>query len=136
MLQPFVSRTARLSTMLALVACASSGSSSATARASPTRISRAEIFASNASNAYELISRLRPNWLRPQSPASVAGGVVQSQVVLVYLNRQRLEDLNALKTISANGIDAAEWIDAARVPTVLNDVPAGAIAGAIVIKTR
>jgi len=95
-----------------------------------------EVAESNASTAYELISRLRPNWLRGQPTASVAGGVIRSQSILVYLNRQRLEDLNALKSISIGDIDTAEWIDAARVQTVLTDVPSGPISGAIVIRTR
>jgi hypothetical protein len=119
----------------AIISCASAGSTSGS-RTSPTRITRSEIYSANASNAYELISRLRPDWLRAQPTASVGGGVVRSQSILVYLNRQRLEDLDALKTISVGGIDSAEWIDASRVQTVLSDIPGGAIAGAIVIKTR
>jgi hypothetical protein len=119
-----------------LIGCASAGGGSTSGRASPTRITRSEIYNSNASNAYELISRLRPNWFRAQPTASVAGGVVRSQSILVNLNRQRLEDLNALKTISAGGIESAEWIDASRVQTVLTDVPDGAFSGAIVIRTR
>lgn len=122
--------------LLVLIASCASGGGGSGYRPSPTRISRAEIYSANASNAYELISRLRPDWLRAQPTGSVAGGVVRSQSILVYLNRQRLEDLNALKTISVGGIESAEWIDASRVQTVLTDVPGGAIAGAIVIKTR
>jgi hypothetical protein len=121
--------------VLILVGCASTGGGGS-GRASPTRITRSEIFNSNASNAYELISRLRPDWLRAQPTGSVAGGVVRSQSILVYLNRQRLEDLNALKTISAGGIESAEWVEASRVQTILTDVPTGAIAGAIIIRTR
>ena len=131
-----VANLVRLSAIVALAACASSGGGGATARTSPDKISRVEIYNSNASNAYELISRLRPNWLRPGATGSIAGGVVRNQGTLVYLNNQRLEDLNALKTISAAGIESAEWIDASRVPTVLSNVPTGAIAGAIVLKTR
>ena len=130
-----VQRFARALVLIGLIGCASAGGTT-TGRESPTRITRSEIYSSNASNAYELISRLRPDWLRAQPTGSVAGGVVRSQSILVYLNRQRLEDLNALKTISAGGIESAEWVDASRVATVLTDVPAGAIAGAIVIKTR
>lgn len=126
---------ARAFILLALFACASGGGRSAT-RTSPTRITRQEIYESNASNAFELISRLRPDWLRRQPTGSVAGGVVRSQSVLVYLNRQRLEDLNALKTISAAGIESAEWLEASRVQTILPDAPAGAFAGAILIRTR
>jgi hypothetical protein len=127
---------ARFSTIMALAGCASSGAAGGTARTSPDRITRSEIYNSNATNAYELINRLRPNWLRPGSTGSIGGGVVQSQAILVYLNSQRLEDLNALKTISVEGLESAQWIDASRVQTVLNEVPSGPIAGAIVLKTR
>jgi hypothetical protein len=127
---------APFSMIMAFAACASSGAAGATSRTSADKITRSEIYSSNASNAYELISRLRPNWLRPGSTGSIAGGVVRSQAILVYLNGQRLEDLNALKTISAEGLESAQWIEPSRVQTVLNTVPSGAIAGAIVLKTR
>lgn len=122
--------------IVAIAACASTGGSGATARANPEKITRSEIYSSNATNAYELVSRLRPNWLRPPPTGSIAGGVVRSQAILVYLNGQRLEDLNALKTISVEGLDSAQWIEASRVPTVLSNVPSGAVYGAIVLKTR
>jgi hypothetical protein len=116
-------------------ACASSGTGSA-ARSSPDKITRSEISTSNATNAYELINRLRPSWLRPTATGSISGGVVRSQSILVYLDHQRLEDLNALKTISVEALDSAQWIDAARVQTVLSDVPGGMVSGAIILKTR
>lgn len=125
----------RFAIIMAVAACASSGGSGAS-RANPDKITRSEIYSSNASNAYELVSRLRPNWLRPPPTGSIAGGVVRSQAILVYLNGQRLEDLNALKTISAEGLESAQWIEASRVQTVLPNVPSGAVAGAIVLKTR
>ena len=121
---------------IAVAGCASGGAGTSAGRASPTRITRAEVDASNATNAYELISRLRPNWLREQPTASVAGGVIRSQSILVYVNRQRQEDLDSLKSISVSAIDSAEWVDASRVQTVLSDVPSGSYSGAILIKTR
>jgi hypothetical protein len=127
---------ARVLVFVALAACASSGGAGTTARTSSDRITRSEIRASSATDAYELVIRLRPNWLRPAPTGSIGGGVVRSQAILVYLDNQRLEDLNALKAISADGLESAQWIDAARVQTVLNDVPGGAFAGAIVLKTR
>jgi hypothetical protein len=120
----------------AVAGCASGGAATSGGRASPSRITRAEVDASNATNAYELISRLRPNWLREPATASVSGGVIRSQTILVYVNRQRQEDLNALKSISVADIDSAEWVDASRVQTVLSDVPSGSYTGAILIKTR
>jgi hypothetical protein len=121
--------------MAALVACASAGSSGASG-SSPDRLNAAEIRASNATNAYELISRLRPQWLRAPGGGSISGGVVQNQTILVYLDGHRVGDLTALSTISVSGVMSMQWLDAARAPTVLNDIPRGAIAGAIVIKTQ
>lgn len=126
---------ARLSlTVVFTAACASSGG--AKARSSPDMITHAEVSASSATNAYELVNRLRPNWLRAPATGSIGGGVIARQAILVYLDRQRLEDLNALKTLSIEGIDSAQWIEASRVPTILPDVPPGPVAGAIVIRTR
>ena len=122
--------------VVAIAACASSGTGGVSTRTSPDKISRSEITASSATNAYEVISRLRPNWLRPPATATIGGGVVRSQALLVYLNSQRLEDVNALKSISAEGLDTAQWIDASRVQIVFNDAPKTAVAGAILLKTR
>lgn len=126
----------RYSTLIALTACASSGSGSSTTRAAPDRLTQAEIVASSATNAYELISRLRPQWLRRPATGSIGGGAPRSQAILVYLDRQRLPDLNALKSLSIDGITSAQWIDATRAPTVLPDVPTTPIAGAIVLRTH
>ena len=126
---------ARLSLALFAAACASSGAGGS-ARSNPDVISRAEVSASNATNAYELVSRLRPNWLRATATGTIGGGSITNQAILVYLDRQRLESLDALKTVSVEVIDSVNWLDAARVPTVMPDVPSGPIAGAIVIHTR
>lgn len=133
-----VARTlVRYSTLIALAACATtSGTSSSATRGSPDQLTRAEIAASSATNAYELISRLRPQWLRSPATGSIGGGSPRTQAILVYLDRQRLQDIDALKTLSIVGIDSAEWIDATRAPMVLSDVPTTPIAGAIVIRTR
>ena len=126
---------ARLTIAIFAAACASSGGG-ATARSSPDAITRAEVSSSNATNAYELVSRLRPNWLRATATGTIGGGSITKQAILVYLDRQRLESLDALKTLSVEVVDSASWVDAARVQTVMPDVPSGPIAGAIVIRTR
>jgi hypothetical protein len=136
-MQHLVSKTLILySAMLTVAACASSGSGSASSRAAPDHITKAEIAASNATNAYELISRLRPQWLRKPATGSIGAGRPQNQAILVYLDRQRLPDLAALNSLSIGGIESAQWIDATRAPTVLPDVPTTPIAGAIVLRTH
>lgn len=135
-----MTKRARMMTAVAIISavagCASGGAGTSGVRASPNRITRAEVAASSATNAYELITRLRPNWLREPATASVSGGVIRSQTILVYVNRQRQDDFDSLKSISVADIDSAEWIDASRVQTVLSDVPSGSYTGAILIKTR
>ena len=126
---------ARLSVAAFAAACASSGGG-VSSRSNPDAITRAEVSTSNATNAYELVSRLRPNWLRATATGTIGGGSITNQAILVYLDRQRLESLDAMKTLSVEVIDSVNWLDAARVPTVMPDVPSGPIAGAIVIRTR
>lgn len=114
-------------------ACASTGTSHSSG--SSDRITSAEISSSSANNAYELVSRLRPNWLKRTSTGSIGGGV-RSQVILVYLDGNRLGDVSALRTLSVTGIRSAQWLDSVRAATVLQGIGSDAIAGAIVLRTN
>jgi hypothetical protein len=120
--------------VIVISACASSGTASR--RSSPDEISAEEIRASNASNAYELIRRLRPNWLRATGTGSISGGVARTQAVLVYLDGQRFGELRALETLSINGVRSMQWLDPGRAATVLTGIGSDPIAGAISIKTH
>ncbi len=120
--------------LLTAIACASSGSRS-TRQSSSDKLTHTELATSNAANAYDAINRLRPNWLRVSGTASIGGGV-RSQLVLVYIDNQRAEDLYALKNISTGMVESAQWIDATRMATVLSNVPPGSYSGAILIKTH
>lgn len=124
----------RFATFVALAACASSGTAGS-GRHSSDQVTYAEIASSSATNAYELIHRLRPNWLRPPNIGSIGGGM-RSQVIVVYLDGQRLGDLESLRALSADGIRSMQWLDAARAATVLTEVGSDPIAGAIIIKTH
>lgn len=124
----------RFAAVVALSACASSGSAGS-GRHSSDQVTYAEIASSSATNAYALIERLRPNWLRTPGIGSIGGGV-RSQVVLVYLDGNRLGDIGSLRALSVDGIKSMQWLDAARAATVLSGIGSDAIAGAIVIKTQ
>lgn len=124
----------RFTTVLALTACASSGTAGGS-RHSSDQVTYAEIASSSATNAYQLIERLRPNWLRTPSIGSIGGGA-RSQIIVVYLDGHRLGDLESLRTLSVDGIRSMQWLDAARAATVLTEVGSDPIAGAIVIKTQ
>ncbi|HJQ52639.1 MAG TPA: hypothetical protein VJ825_02240 [Gemmatimonadaceae bacterium] len=99
-------------------------------------ITASQISTSGASSAWDAVQRLQPHWLRPPATGSIAGGVAQSQVILVYLDGHRLGDVSSLRTLSTSGITSMRWLDAARASTVLTDIGSDPIAGAIVIRTQ
>jgi hypothetical protein len=90
-------------------------------------INRAAIQTSGATNAYELISSLRPEWLRAErgvnqwsesarGSGSGVGSAARVQVtpgdptVVVYLNTSRLGGLDALRDIPVYDLQQAEFI--------------------------
>ncbi len=127
---------AAFSAAVVLGACASSGGSRTTVQSSSADyVTSIEIAATGANNAYDLINRLRPRWLRTQAPGSIGAGV-RSQVVAVYLDGVRLGGLDALRSLSTAGIKTMQYYDATRAATVLRDPGSEPIAGAIVINTK
>jgi hypothetical protein len=130
-----LSRFAAIAAIVALAACASSGTSRSTTPRSSDQITSAEIASSSATNAYSLIERLRPNWLRTPGLGSIGGGG-RTQVIAVFLDGQRLGDLQSLRTLSVDGIKSMQWLDAARAATVLPSPGTDPIGGAIMIKSQ
>ena len=121
-----------------LSACASStqgtSSTSANTRESTADyITSIEVAATPVANVYDLISRLRPQWLRTQ-PGSIRGNT-RSQVIAVYLDDARIGDVGTLRTLSTSGVKTLRYYDATRAATVLRDPGSDPIAGAIVITT-
>jgi hypothetical protein len=113
--------------------CASSGTKPAPN--APDRITSTEIANSSASNAYELINRIRPNWLKRTAPGSLSGGG-RSQVVLVYIDGSKYGDLTTLRSLSISGLKSIQWLDAVRAGILLPNIGSEPVAGAIVISTH
>jgi hypothetical protein len=120
--------------------CASSsgGSSPKVAEASPDRVTSAEIEATQGvSNAYDLVRRLRPRWLQSSAgTASISGGQIRGQVLVVYLDGNRLGGIDALRQLSSSGIKSMQYYDAVRAATVLREIGNEPISGAIVVNTK
>ena len=123
---------------LSSAGCASSGTANPRiTEASPDRITAAEIEATpGASTAFDLVRRLRPRWLQAGPTGSIGGGRVSNQVLLVYLDGNRLGTADALRTLSSSGIKSMQYYDAVRAATVLREIGSEAISGAIVITTH
>lgn len=125
------------SAMLSLaVGCASSGGSSV-ARQNQNVISSEEITASSATNAYEVIQKLRPNFLRTRGAVHGApvGGAnnIETVDLVVYLNENRLGGSDQLRQISTTEIREIRYYSASEATTKWGT---GHSAGAIQIVSR
>ena len=70
-------------------------------------ITRTEIDRGQWGDAYDLVSKLRPSWVRNRGPDSFENpGDVQ-----VYVDGTRLGDVGLLRTLPTHGIERVEWID-------------------------
>ncbi|MFQ5769479.1 MAG: hypothetical protein ACE5HX_03015 [bacterium] len=69
----------------------------------------ADIQNNSASNAYDLIKNLRPQWLRARGTKSIK--YEQASFPLVYVNESRLGSVNALTTISTEQITEIEFLN-------------------------
>jgi hypothetical protein len=129
----------------ALTGCAS-GSASSTATTSsaspaavrssnPDYITSIEVEGTAATNAYDLIRRLRPRWLQTSAASSIGGGTVKGQVIVVVLDGTRMGGVETLRSIGTSGIKTLQYYDAIRAATVLRDPGSDPVAGAIVITT-
>jgi hypothetical protein len=118
------------------IACASSAKPATTTvtQSTPDRLTSVEIQTISASNAYELISRLRPRWLQQANVGSLSGGA-RNQIIAVYLDGARMGGTESLRSISSNGIKTMQYYDATRAAVVLRDAGSDPIAGAILITT-
>jgi len=125
-----------LAAFTSAIGCASAGGNVSVNQSAPDFVTSLEIAATPVSSAYDLVSRLRPTWLRPGGISSVSGGKISNQVTLVYLDGNKMGELDALRSISASGIQTMRWLDAVRAQTVLRGIGTEAVAGAIVLSTN
>lgn len=99
---------------LALGACASSGASTSaegteaqtqsTPRSDRNTLTAADLQRSQATNLYDIIRALRPQWLdvRPQA----SGDPIQ-----VYMDDNRMGGIEVLRTLTPTGIRVIRWLD-------------------------
>ena len=120
--------------LVATAACASSGAQKSSG--SPDKLSKAEIEATNSTSVYEVINRLRPNWLRP--PGMTMTGIQNSgpQRVTVYLDNQPLGGIETLRTITTPSVMTMEFLSPTRAANVVTNLPNGIATAVILIKTK
>jgi len=76
-------------------------------------ISQDEITAQNGTNAFEVISHLRPQYLKTRGRTSIQGQpTVASEYASVFLDSQYYGDLNSLRNVAAINIREIRYLPA------------------------
>jgi hypothetical protein len=98
-------------TAAVVTACASAGGGGGGTTVdanNPNTISGDQIVASAQTNAYDVVSRLRPNFLKSRGRTTVYGK--GSDYASVFLDGQSYGDLSSLRNISASQISSIHFI--------------------------
>lgn len=130
------SRRVLATAMVMLAACASGGGGASATKQNPNVISAEEIDASSASNAYEVIQRLRPSFLRTRGAVHGTPGATNAMEMVdlvVYLNENRLGGSDQLRQISTSDIREIRYFNSSEATTKWGT---GHSAGAIQVVSR
>ena len=130
------SRRVLATAMVMLAACASGGGGASAVKQNPNVISAEEIDASSASNAYEVIQRLRPSFLRTRGAVHGTPGATNAMEMVdlvVYLNENRLGGSDQLRQISTSDIREIRYFNS---PEATTKWGTGHSAGAIQVVSR
>lgn len=126
------------STLIAGLVLASAGTASACAgrgergvAVDRNLITEDEAATVSASTAWEIVSQLRPQFLRGRGRSSARNA--RSDLPIVYLDNVRLGGTGQLRTIPANVVMSIEFISA---PDATTRWGTGHTAGAIDVRTR
>jgi len=125
--------------MIALaVGCASGGVPTTGKNQNQNVITSEEIARTSASNAYELIQHLRPNYLRTRgavhgAPSSDGTNHLEAVDLVVYLNESRFGGSDQLRQITLSDIREIRYYSASEATTKWGT---GHSAGAIQVLTR
>lgn len=110
--------------LLAVAACGGATHGGTGSSLTPDLIRRSEIDASPATNAYDLIAQLRPNWLHGRGAPNLRSG---PQLPVVYLEDRRQGDLEVLRSFATAGIAELRFISATAATTRYGEGHGGGI---------
>jgi hypothetical protein len=115
---------------------ASSGQQQNGRRREPRRrrneISQEEMVQSGATNLYDVVQRLRPQWLTGTNASNFAGG---GQAIVVYQNDTQLGGLDALRQLSPGYAEVLRFLDGSEASNTLPGLGSRRVGGAIVVVT-
>lgn len=103
-----LSRLTHAVMVVALTACATASSGAPKASRDANLITREEIAASMETNAYEVVVRLRPLFLK--SRGSTTLDPLALTTATVFVDGQRYGEVGSMRGISANSVDHIRYI--------------------------
>jgi hypothetical protein len=95
-------------TLAAALACASSGTAGTGVRRDPNLITEQEIATSAESNLYDVVSRLRPMFLKTRGRSTINSG--GTEYASVFLDGQYFGELGSLRNIVATQIHEIRYL--------------------------
>lgn len=95
-----------LATIAIFATCASAGGSGS--GGDPDVITRADVEATAADNAFQVVRRLHPDWLITRGQATLDGG----EEIVVYYNNSRMGGPDALRRIQTGNIQEIRFYSA------------------------
>lgn len=104
----------------------------------PNRISADEIATAQVTDAYELVERLRPQWLRARpitqstSQASMGGGHGE---IVVFMNGARYGGVESLRQIAPESIGTIRYLGPGEVQREFTGQSGRGVVGAIMIRS-
>jgi hypothetical protein len=116
---------------ITLAGCAS-GAGYERSRSDPNFITPEEIAASNASNLYELVNRLRPRWMQVRAARTFD---MQEGEIVVYQGQTYLGHLDALRQMNIDAAYALRYLDGATASASLPGLVGRRVEAAIIIYT-
>jgi hypothetical protein len=94
--------------LAAALACASSGTAGTAVRREPNLITEQEIAASSESNGFDVVSKLRPMFLKTRGRSTINSG--GTEYASVFLDGQYYGELSSLRNILANQIHEIRYL--------------------------
>lgn len=97
------------------VACAAASQGGQTGGRRSNTITAEEIASVSASTAYEVVQRLRPQWLVTRGAAGTRAPILEGGLsggIVVYLDGVRRGGVDALREIPAEQVRELRWLDA------------------------
>jgi hypothetical protein len=117
--------------MLVLAGCTFGGPQASGSGRPSDVVEEDEIAESTTTNAYELVERIRPNWLRGRGSPDLRGS--PEPLPVIYIEGARQGGVNVLRSIPTASLVRLRFIDA---PTATTRYGSGHSGGVILVTLR